>query len=97
MTEEYPRWVSFTDRYGAQRQENVSREEFARLWDAIATPDDDLEHIVVSVEAADDWYLEFQSDFVVFENVETNEKVGQIDDPTRAEVLDMVDEFIAGD
>jgi len=91
------RWVSFTDRYGAQEDDDITLDRLAELLATIAVYDGDDEHRSISVSDSDAWNLEFYPDRVLFENSEVGEEVGSLRGLSDRERLDIADEFIRGD
>lgn len=92
------RSVWFTDRYGAEIEEDITLEHLAALLSTIAVPDGDDEHRSISVSDSDEWNLEFYPDRVLFENVdEDGEEVGNLRGLSEDERLVLADEFIRGD
>jgi len=92
------RWVSFTDRYGAQEDDDITLDRLAELLATIAVYDGDDEHRSISVSDSDAWNLEFYLDWVLFENSEVGgEEVGSLRGLSDRERLDIADEFIRGD
>ena len=93
--EEQERAVRLTDRYGhTLRGSDVTVTRFAELFDALDSSDE--EHCSLSVTDSDDWNLAVYPDFLTFENLE-GELVGRVTDPTRDDVMAIVQEFISGD
>ncbi|PVE69274.1 hypothetical protein DC432_11340 [Microbacterium testaceum] len=92
------RWVSFTDRYGAQDRDDIALDRLAELLATIAVFDGDDEHRSISVSDSDAWNLEFYPDWLLFENVEVGGgEVGRLRGLSDKERLEIADEFIRGD
>jgi hypothetical protein len=92
------RWVSFTDRYGAEEHDDITLDRLAELLATIAVHDGDDEHRSISVSDSDAWNLEFYPDWLLFENVEVGgREVGRLRGLSDKERLDIADEFIRGD
>jgi len=92
------RRVSFTDRYGAQRHDDITLDRLAELLATIAVYDGDDEHRSISASDSDAWNLEFYPNWVSFENSEVGgEEVGGLRGLSERERLDIADELIRGD
>jgi len=92
------RWVSFTDRYGAEEHDDITLDRLAELLATIAVYDADDEHRSISASDSDARNLEFYPDWLLFENVEVGgSKVGRLRGLSDKERLDIADEFIRGD
>ena len=89
------RWVTLTDPNGAQTDVDVTVERFALLMDSISPADE--EHVVVSLEDNEAWYLEYTPGSLTFGNAESHDDRPTLVGLGRDEVLALAAEFIEGD